>query len=587
MSETKRFETLLAKLLADSLSDGEHRELDDLMLRDPQRLQTYTQQIWFDTLLQANYPTDESSEDVDWQGVFEQADPAILSNRPSRHVSIVAHWRVLAALVASVLLLAAFFLSDSRHTPIAIDDKDAVPRATAVIPSPETPVVAVLLDSEDAVWNEQPIEYGDSLRAGDLVHIDAGLVRLIFQCGAGVVVEGPARLELRSAWEACLHRGKLAAVVPDGAKGFTVLTPDMRIIDLGTKFGAVVDESGHADIQVYEGEVEVISRTPAQGDKPLRLEAYSQSRFSQNASVQPEIKVAGVDSLRSVSVPTLEQLLAARSGEYPPLERSEMLEIASAVTLPVGPMPSSSSIPEGALVGEDFFPEPASVSGESVSHRWILDSRFARVVNLAEPLRWQSMDGGRYAIEIDGRDSAFPSIANRLQTNLSKPITEDFYFSFLGRYQGLDDDDFFSLWFDDCVGDSVSHGGQPNVGIRFGEYFARITAQHSGYHGRPQDNATFFLVGQLRKDAQGRFSDIRLWVNPHSTRLGAPDASARFEEGQRIHSIPYLGIRMGLDTELQDKLLLDRLVCGLTLAEVFPAEAASPATPAEPSDETR
>ncbi|QDV58959.1 FecR domain-containing protein [Rosistilla oblonga] len=586
-AETKRFETLLAKLLAEPLSDRESKELDELMLGNPQRCKVYAQQIWFDTLLQANYQTEGSPADPDWQITLEQTSPVPAVVTSTRALAFVGGWRILCALAASILLLGAVFYPRMTTERIVIEGKGSGTQTPVLVPTQPTAVVAVLLDSEDAVWAQEPIEYGESLRAGDLVDIDAGLVRLIFNCGAGVVVEGPARLELRSEWEACLQRGKLAAVVPEGAKGFTVLTPDMRIIDLGTKFAAAVDESGHADIQVYEGEVEVHSRTPARGDKPLRLEAYAQSRFSQSSSVQPEIKVAGVDSMKPVSVPSLEQLLAARSGEYPPRQRSEMLAIASAVSPPAGAIRSDSSIPAGTLVGEDFFPEPAPAEGQHSTHRWILDARFARVVYMDEPLRWQSVDGGAYAIEIDGRDSAFPSIANRLQTELAEPLTEDFYFSFLGRYDGLDDDDFFSLWFDDTVGNSVSHGGRPNVGIRFGEYFGRITARHAGYYSQPQNDATFFMVGHLQKDAQGHFSSIRLWVNPASPKLGAPDASARFDEGNRLTSIPYLGIRMGLDTELQDKFLLDRLVCGETLAEVFPTETVNTPTRSEPAEESR
>ena len=50
-------------------------------------------------------------------------------------------------------------------------------------------------------------------------------------------------------------RGRLSAEVPSSAKGFTVITPTGKAIDLGTKFGVDVPLQGEAEIHVFQGEV--------------------------------------------------------------------------------------------------------------------------------------------------------------------------------------------------------------------------------------------------------------------------------------------------------------------------------------------
>jgi hypothetical protein len=43
--------------------------------------------------------------------------------------------------------------------------------------------------------------------------------------------------------------------VPPAAKGFTVVTPNGRAVDLGTRFGVDVPETGTAELHVFQGEV--------------------------------------------------------------------------------------------------------------------------------------------------------------------------------------------------------------------------------------------------------------------------------------------------------------------------------------------
>src|SRR5262249_8571004 len=83
-----------------------------------------------------------------------------------------------------------------------------------------------------------------------------GLAEIRFQCGARVVLEGPASLELLSGKSARLRHGKLTARVPGPATGFAIISPQGKVIDLGTEFGIAVADSGATEVYVFEGKVE-------------------------------------------------------------------------------------------------------------------------------------------------------------------------------------------------------------------------------------------------------------------------------------------------------------------------------------------
>lgn len=82
-----------------------------------------------------------------------------------------------------------------------------------------------------------------------------GSVEFLTALGARVVVEAPAAFRFESEQRLNLRRGRVAAEVPPSAKGFTVITPTGKAIDLGTKFGVDVPPQGEAEIHVFQGEV--------------------------------------------------------------------------------------------------------------------------------------------------------------------------------------------------------------------------------------------------------------------------------------------------------------------------------------------
>ncbi|MFI4850968.1 MAG: FecR domain-containing protein [Gimesia chilikensis] len=91
------------------------------------------------------------------------------------------------------------------------------------------------------------------LRTGDQLHLDHGLVELETVSGARIILKGPARLNSIGSDQFRLNQGHLFAHVPPAARGLTVETPTSRVIDLGTRFGLVVNPSHETEVHVIQG----------------------------------------------------------------------------------------------------------------------------------------------------------------------------------------------------------------------------------------------------------------------------------------------------------------------------------------------
>ncbi len=118
--------------------------------------------------------------------------------------------------------------------------------------------VAWLANAQDCRWATDASPDG-RLSKGGVIRLERGLAELRFRSGAAVVLEGPATLEMVSFNSARLLSGKLSARVTGAAKGFQVLTPQGRVVDLGTEFGISVSNDGSADVVVFSGKVEAFA----------------------------------------------------------------------------------------------------------------------------------------------------------------------------------------------------------------------------------------------------------------------------------------------------------------------------------------
>jgi hypothetical protein len=116
--------------------------------------------------------------------------------------------------------------------------------------------IAWLVNAQDCRWAGKDQEPGRDMRSGKTLELERGLAEIEFERGARVILQGPAGLELVSGTMARLRYGTLTARVPERAKGFTVLSPHGKVVDMGTEFGLSVDSVGATTVRVFVGEVE-------------------------------------------------------------------------------------------------------------------------------------------------------------------------------------------------------------------------------------------------------------------------------------------------------------------------------------------
>jgi ferric-dicitrate binding protein FerR (iron transport regulator) len=129
-------------------------------------------------------------------------------------------------------------------------------------------------DTADGVALEVISATGTPFQPGQRLvrkHLELAQGTLRFRLSSGAVVEvaGPAALELVDPMLLRVASGSVTTDVGDDAKGFVVETLNARVVDLGTRFGVAVDETGDTDVVVFEGEVEIHNAAGGGADQRL------------------------------------------------------------------------------------------------------------------------------------------------------------------------------------------------------------------------------------------------------------------------------------------------------------------------------
>jgi len=554
-TEQAELRQLISSLLQGGLTDDENHQLDRLLESSPDLLNEYVNQIQIETMLEWSQFEDP---------IHEQSTlHAVQAARKNQHI---ARYVALGMSVAALFIVGAFFFN-----------QPATQLTNAPVqPSPKR--AALLLDSEDAIWQfrDQSVPFGTHFYVGERLVLDSGIARLALKNGAGVVLEGPCELQLTSDGEPQLHYGTLAAIVPDQVTGFSLLTKTIRIADSGISFGMTVDRTGETEVHAFEGQVVVEQRdhNRQQQTKRIRLKTNESRMFS--ARKQSHQRMPAVSQVQKFpDMPDREQLEVARTGDYPPKPRRAREALPNDKPFTITKQDTLDTIPDQVLYAEQFsYPGTnldQALGGKGFDpHPWQADPEFVNIIIPTHPLRMGKLTGGNFALEIAGRHPAYPQLANRISRKLPMTLTDDFYFSFLGQYHGLDHDDFFAFWFDNRQEVDISHAQAPNVGFKNGAFFARFNLDAEKYDQIAPEGKTFLLVGRLTKEGNDRFTKLALWYNPPAIGIErAPDVVADCRPSKHRHRyFSVLGVRIGAYTEPDDRLILDRLVIGTSYQQV-------------------
>lgn len=276
---------LCDQLIDGTLSDEQQARIEQLVLEKPAARKWYTEYMHQHACLSWSIMEPGllalTTPDLQKPTIAHDADGEV--HPLVRPGSSFRDWRRVAILVlstAAALLVGVWFGLAAKST------------------SPQ-PVVATLVDARGCTWNSGtlPTEVGAKLSAGRLQLAD-GLARIVFSSGAEISLEAPAELELVSAMRCTLHSGRLVAKVPPSAIGFVVETREAILEDLGTEFGVSVPADGTADVQVFDGLVDVKSKTAGKTHRViegngLRIDTAGVTEYS----AVEELPLAKADSV--------------------------------------------------------------------------------------------------------------------------------------------------------------------------------------------------------------------------------------------------------------------------------------------------
>ncbi|MGH2270789.1 hypothetical protein ACQ9LF_03220 [Anaerohalosphaeraceae bacterium U12dextr] len=141
------------------------------------------------------------------------------------------------------------------------------------VPDPSRLEVATLTDSLSAQWANPagPSQIGERLQAnGKSMVLREGFVELRFDSNAQVVIEAPAEFQILAEDRIGLQYGKVYAIVPREATGFSVYTQNGKVIDFGTEFGVHASPTHETFLHVIKGKTMLIAG--GQSDKKNSVE---------------------------------------------------------------------------------------------------------------------------------------------------------------------------------------------------------------------------------------------------------------------------------------------------------------------------
>jgi len=108
------------------------------------------------------------------------------------------------------------------------------------------------LISNEKLYSEKQLSKGT-------YKLESGMFELQMPNEVVLAIEAPTEFTIDNEKRISLASGKVSANVGEAGRGFEVITPDGKIIDLGTRFGVSVSDNGKTEAHVFEGEINVVA----------------------------------------------------------------------------------------------------------------------------------------------------------------------------------------------------------------------------------------------------------------------------------------------------------------------------------------
>lgn len=273
-SEKRELLELLGALCNETISEDRALRLSQLLERGPEFRQFYFRYLEIDQRLST------------WAGAESHAQPLAGLKReldriaPDVKSSQIGLWSWIgraaaAATIAAVSIgLWRSWQDDAkplaRHRPVERQEKQPI----ADEASSESPGVNIrtLLRSADCEWEPgyEPKFNGPRLLSLEF-RVKSGIIDVTLETGVRLVVEGPAALSMKSNRRALLAYGRVVLHGDEMADEFALETPEGTLFDVGTEYGASVNEQGETMVRVFTGKVRFEPRDGAIDNRRIEL----------------------------------------------------------------------------------------------------------------------------------------------------------------------------------------------------------------------------------------------------------------------------------------------------------------------------
>jgi hypothetical protein len=228
--DVTRFELALQELEDGTLDPVERDDVMALVARSPAAQRIYLSYFEVSSMLQAEAAIHAEQGDLPKVARFDP--PSRLFRR-----SLVAAAALLALAAAVALIIQ--------------------------VARPEIPVL-VLTAAPDTRWavsgnSTDADEQTTSVREGSTLRVASGTLELRLESGAKMVVQGPALVSFPKLSSPVLKSGWLWIDSGGSGEKFELSTTDLRIRNLGTRFGVRVPAEGPEEVHLIQGKLEVSS----------------------------------------------------------------------------------------------------------------------------------------------------------------------------------------------------------------------------------------------------------------------------------------------------------------------------------------
>lgn len=153
--------------------------------------------------------------------------------------------------------------------------------------------VATLVDQIDVKWTDLNINFknGDRLLTNQMpVGIDRGIIKIKYDEGVDVLIEGPAKYVVERTG-IYLEYGRLFSRVSDSGLGFSVETSASRFVDMGTEFAVQAELDGSAELHVLKGKVQLFAGSGGNAKFSRMLTEKEAMRYDANTGKTKNVPI--------------------------------------------------------------------------------------------------------------------------------------------------------------------------------------------------------------------------------------------------------------------------------------------------------